>query len=291
METDSWTEAGAFQTFYQNPLDPLPALDGCTKLPFKPQIKVSPDVQEASKPSGLKVDVHVPQQVDLDSEGLSASDVKNITVDAARGRPILNPSAAWLGACSSEPSVLARVCSEPAIRWRRRTESTRNEPGVRHPAFTHISPAASMRCAGYPNAAARREFCPNASKIAEVTIHSPLLPNPLDRLRVPRGAGSQTRFGSVEKHVAQYLVAEDPEAGVARQAPGRSAAVQGRRENRASRRYLQARGRSARRSRTIPSSRSKTPNCTSSVGNARRWRHPSHCGAYTTNASYRAVVG
>jgi len=107
MEADSWKEPGLFQTFSQNPIDPLPALDGCNDLPFKPEVRVSPDVPEASKPSGLKVDVHVPQSVDLDAEGLSASDVKNIVVALPAGVAINPSSGDGLEACSGDPGDLA----------------------------------------------------------------------------------------------------------------------------------------------------------------------------------------
>ncbi len=169
VEADSWQERGAFSSF--PPSEPLPALDGCNRLPFEPSIKVTPDVQEASKPSGLNVDVHVPQTVDLDAEGLSASDVKNLTVTLPEGL-ILNPSAAdGLQACSEEQIGLSSD-----------TEAQ----------------------------------CPDASKIANVTIHTPLLPNPLTGfvyLASPQNFAGLPQ-NPFSRHVAQYLVARDPVSGV-----------------------------------------------------------------------------
>ena len=98
VEADSWTEEGDFHSV--SPSVPLPALDGCNRLPFVPEIKVTPDGQQASKPTGLTVDVHVPQEGQLNGEGLAQSNVKNIKVTLPEG-VTLNPSAGdGLQACS-----------------------------------------------------------------------------------------------------------------------------------------------------------------------------------------------
>ena len=60
VEGDSWLEP---KPTGQQPLLAsflMPALDGCNRLPFTPSIRVTPDSEEASRPTGLKVDVHVP---------------------------------------------------------------------------------------------------------------------------------------------------------------------------------------------------------------------------------------
>jgi len=187
MEADSWREEGVFHTVPQSPSDPLPALDGCNDLPFTPSVSATPDVEEASKPSGLKVDVHVPQSVDLDSEGLSASDVKNIVVTLPEGL-ILNPSAAdGLAACplltGKEPEKEARESKEEVVGINLETPQPVN--------------------------------CPNASKIANVTIRTPLLPNPLKGfvyLAEPQNFAGLPQ-NPFSKHVVQYLVAYDPVSG------------------------------------------------------------------------------
>ena len=184
-----------FGSVSQNPGDPMPALDGCNRLPFSPSISVVPDVQEASKPSGLKVDVHVPQAVDLDSEGLSASDVKNITVALPAGVAI-NPSCGdGLEACSEglvgylpgeskPPSELRFTPRVPGgIDALQAGEEGPLEPGI--------------------------NFCPNASKIGEVTIQTPAVAEPAEGL-VYLAAQESNPFGSL---VAMYIVAEDPVSG------------------------------------------------------------------------------
>jgi hypothetical protein len=259
VETDSWKERGAFQTFYQNPLDSLPALDGCTKLPFKPSIKVSPDVQEASKPSGLNVDVHVPQAVDLDAEGLSASDVNDITVTLPEGL-ILNPSAAdGLAAC-------------PLLKDREAAQEEREAKG---------------EVTGIDLETPQPANCPNASKIATVTIHSPLLPKPLEGfvyLASPQNFAGLPQ-NPFSRHVAQYLVAEDKEAGVLVKLPG-SVELGGEP------------GVTGLRSGQIRSTFADQPQLPFEDaelhffgGERAPLATPSHCGSYMTNASYAPWSG
>jgi hypothetical protein len=176
VEGDSWKEPLAVQSLSNTA--PMPATDGCGRLPDTAEINVTPDVQEASKPSGLTVDVHVPQEEALNAKGLAPSDLKNITVALPEG-VALNPAAGdGLQACSEEQFGLSSD-----------TEAS----------------------------------CPNASKIANVTIRTPLLPNPLTGfvyLATPQNfAGPAVNpFSSL---VAMYLVARDPVSGVLVKLPGK----------------------------------------------------------------------
>jgi hypothetical protein len=106
VEADSWTEAGEFHTFSQSSIDPLPALDGCNRLPFEPSIEVKPDGQAGSTPTGLGVKVSVPQAVSLNGEGLGEADVKNTTVALPAGVAINPAGADGLQACSEEGIAL-----------------------------------------------------------------------------------------------------------------------------------------------------------------------------------------
>jgi hypothetical protein len=259
VETDSWKEPGAFHTFEQNPTELLPALDGCTKLPFKPSIRVSPDVQEASKPSGLNVDVHVPQQVDLDSEGLSASDVKNIVVTLPEGL-ILNPSAAdGLTAC---PLLTGREAGKEA-------QEGRGE------------------VAGINLETPQPANCPNSSKIATVDIHSPLLPKPLEGfvyLASPQNFAGLPQ-NPFSKHVAQYIVAEDKEAGVLVKLPG-SVELGGE---------PGVTGLQPGQIRSTFADQPQLPFEDAELaffgGERAPLATPSHCGSYATNASYAPWSG
>jgi hypothetical protein len=259
METDSWKERGSSQTFPQNPLSPLPTLDGCTKLPFRPEVRVSPDVQEASKPSGLRVDVHVPQAVDLDSEGLSASDVKNIVVTLPEGL-ILNPSAAdGLAAC---PLLTGREASQEEREGKGEVEGINLE--TPQPAN-----------------------CPNASKIATVTIHSPLLPKPLEGfvyLASPQNFAGLPQ-NPFSKHVAQYLVADDKEAGILVKLPG-SVELGGE---------PGVTGLAPGQIRSTFANQPQLPFEDAELhffgGERAPLATPAHCGTYTTNASFAPWSG
>jgi hypothetical protein len=122
LETDSWQEEGAFRppfeyTFQDNLGRPI-GLDGCNQLPFTPSIKVTPDGQAGSTPTGLTVDEHVPQETSLTAEGLAESDVKGLSVTLPEG-VALNPAAAdGLQACSVAQidlqSGAAPACPEAA---------------------------------------------------------------------------------------------------------------------------------------------------------------------------------
>ena len=121
VEGDSWQQPGQFQQLASYE---MPGLEGCGRLQFAPVIHVTPDGQDASTPTGLTVDVHVPQEVDENGGGLASSDVKDITVTLPEGMR-LNPSAAdGLQACSEGQVGFtgiqkpALTCSRPRCRRR-----------------------------------------------------------------------------------------------------------------------------------------------------------------------------
>jgi hypothetical protein len=98
VEADSWKQEGAFVSAPSS--EPLPALDGCNRLPFDPSISVAPDGQAGSTASGLTVGVHVPQDLVLNPTGLAEANVKDTTVALPAGIG-LNPAAAdGLQSCS-----------------------------------------------------------------------------------------------------------------------------------------------------------------------------------------------
>jgi hypothetical protein len=106
MVADSWEHEGVFIA----PLAPMfePALDGCNRLPFESSIKVAPDGQAGSSPSGLSVGIHVPQDSVLNSASLAEASVKDTTVTLPAG-VALNPAAGdGLEACSEEQVALSK---------------------------------------------------------------------------------------------------------------------------------------------------------------------------------------
>ena len=194
IEADSWDSPGAF-TEYPGSFQPAAALKNCNRLQFAPQIKVAPDSQEASKPTGLSVDVHVPQEVNENAQGLASSNVKTITVAFPQG-VTLNPSAAdGLEACSEgQVGLLGGLGEQGEL------------------LFTPTLPQA---------------FCPDASKIGTVTIKSPLLPagQPLQGALylanpAPNAEPGRNPFNSL---LAMYIIAKDPVSGTLVKLAGKAA--------------------------------------------------------------------
>ena len=78
----------------------LLGFEGCGRLPFAPTIDVMPEQHSASTPTGLSVDVQVPQQSTLEAGSLAEADVRDTTVTLPEGVE-LSPSAAnGLEGCS-----------------------------------------------------------------------------------------------------------------------------------------------------------------------------------------------
>ena len=169
--------------------DPLP-LTGCSLLTFPPAIEVKPDVTDASSSSGLTVGVHVPQTAALNPEGLAESSLRDTTVALPAGVAINPAGANGLEACSEGLAGFTGLAEfnpefEAGVKWSTFSSSPieSRQPGV--------------------------SFCPNGSKIGEVTIHTPLLPNPLKGF-VYLASQDANPFGSL---IAMYMMVEDPVSG------------------------------------------------------------------------------
>ncbi len=105
---DSWEAPGAFVDAQTT----TPALTGCEKLEFAPQVVAQPEPAQAASPSGLSVEIQVPQTYE-NPVGLAEANLKNTTVTLPAGVAV-NPSAAdGLAACSEEQIGLHEA-SEPS---------------------------------------------------------------------------------------------------------------------------------------------------------------------------------
>jgi hypothetical protein len=185
LSVDDWEEPGV----YHSKSIQMPEMSGCEKLDFSPTIGVIPDGTAGSTPTGLNIGLHVPQETTENPVGLAESDVRDTTVTLPEGVQ-LSPSA----------SNGQQACSTSQIGFTgfRELDQTK-EPGVQTPQFTPNAPS-----------------CPNASKVANVKIKTPLLSGELTGsvyLASPQNfAGPlENPFGTL---VSLYLVAEEPVAGV-----------------------------------------------------------------------------
>lgn len=94
VEMDTYQHVGEFV----HSSTTTPAMEGCEEVPFDPAISLSPSEPAAHSPSGLEVDLTIPQN--SDPEGLAESDLKSATVTLPEGFTINPPSADGLGACA-----------------------------------------------------------------------------------------------------------------------------------------------------------------------------------------------
>ncbi|HEX8752997.1 MAG TPA: hypothetical protein VF731_06230 [Solirubrobacterales bacterium] len=96
---------GAASTFYQAPgaapataLSAPTAWTGCDQLPFAPSLRLRPRNENADSPTGLDVDLHLPQS--QDPENLTSAGLKAATVTLPEGLVVNPAGAGGLGACS-----------------------------------------------------------------------------------------------------------------------------------------------------------------------------------------------
>jgi hypothetical protein len=163
---DSWHAPGVFREAEAS----LPGMTGCDRLDFAPRVVAQPEPAQAASPSGLSVEIVVPQTYD-DPVGLAEANLRDTTVTLPAGVAV-NPAAAdGLAACSEEQFGL------------------------------HTAGEAA---------------CPDASKLGQVEVRTPLLTHPLlggvflaQQGNLP-GNGSNP-FGSL---LALYLAIRDPHSGV-----------------------------------------------------------------------------
>jgi hypothetical protein len=94
LAIDPWQAQGVFSTTTTD----LPQITGCERLAFAPAIDVRPDSRTAGAPTGLSVDLTVPQNADPD--GLATANVKDVSVKLPEGMSVSPSSADGLGGCS-----------------------------------------------------------------------------------------------------------------------------------------------------------------------------------------------
>ncbi len=167
-----------------------PQLEGCGGLAFEPSIAVSPDTNTASTPTGLTVEVGMPQSGTLAPEGLAEADIEHTTLVLPEGLQ-LNPGAAnGLGACSAGE-----------VGFNLRTNGGFQEG---------LAEAAQLENDDFSPAVGEPP-CPPASKIGSVEIQTPLLGEAL-KGAVYLAAQDTDPFRSP---LVLYLIAQEPTSKVA----------------------------------------------------------------------------
>jgi hypothetical protein len=114
LKIDSWPDPGVFaeKTLFSHLAPGFPAAEGewgaqigttgCDFVPFNPSISVQPTNAQADTPSGLNIEISLPQEGLLNTEGIATSDVKDAVVTLPEGESISPSAATGLGACSLE---------------------------------------------------------------------------------------------------------------------------------------------------------------------------------------------
>jgi len=169
------------------PVEPVvpQTLQGCGRLPFNPRISVMPDSPQTSEPTGLNVEVTVPQESTTQSAGgLAEADIKETTMTLPEGLLVNPGSADGLQACGTGEAGFTGADTDTG-------GTLEGELGAQR--FT-----------------GEGVTCPDPSKIGEVSILSPLLENELKGY-VYLGRQDTSPFISP---LVIYLVAEDPVSGV-----------------------------------------------------------------------------
>jgi hypothetical protein len=100
MLMQSWAAGSGFLSPIVPPIAVTP--EACNRLPFDPTIEVTPDVHTAASPTGLTVNLTVPQEVSEAPGGLAEADLKDVRVSLPEGVAVNPSSANGLEACAPE---------------------------------------------------------------------------------------------------------------------------------------------------------------------------------------------
>jgi hypothetical protein len=99
LTADSWERPEVGEASYESA-----GLVGCDRLPFEPAFTLRPDSRAADSPTGVAVDLALPQ--DVSREGLATATMKKAVVTLPRGMSVNPSSASGLGGCSSAQIAL-----------------------------------------------------------------------------------------------------------------------------------------------------------------------------------------
>jgi uncharacterized repeat protein (TIGR01451 family) len=162
FSVDSWGDPGNFVSAQASTLDsrgnPV-GVTGCSRLAFNPTLTIQPDTTAANAPTGLDVDLKVPQTNSVDQ--LATANLKRTVVRLPAGVAVSTAAADGLGSCSPGQIGLTTPVGQRPV---------------------HFSAAA--------------DSCPDSAKIGSVEITTPLLADPLQG-SIYLAQQDQNPFGSL----------------------------------------------------------------------------------------------
>ena len=108
LRLDSWQEPGVFHTeTIDHDRNGNPNIvTGCEKVPLDPELELAPSTDQVETPSGLDVNLEIPDTGFLNPDGLSQAHLKRVKVTLPEGVSVNPSSAEGLGVCT--PADLAR---------------------------------------------------------------------------------------------------------------------------------------------------------------------------------------
>jgi hypothetical protein len=155
MDLDSYEEPDV----YHSRTATTPAQVGCNQLEFTPSIKAKPSTTVADSPSGLELNLHLPQNEDPD--GLAEAHLKDLKLRLPEGIVVNSASADGLEACSPSQIGLETPVGQLPARFNGDVPS-----------------------------------CPNASKVGSVLVNTPAIDHKLPGTLYLASQG-QNPFGSL----------------------------------------------------------------------------------------------
>jgi hypothetical protein len=161
----SWQNPGVSTTA----TDETAPIEGCDQLEFEPKLEARPTTNRADSPSGLDVNLEIPQHEDLDGIGRATPHLRDAVVTLPEGL-VINPSSAnGLQACTPAQIGLTTPVGAP------------------HASFDLAKPS-----------------CPDSASIGRVEVDTPAFEDPLKGV-VYLASPHQNPFGSL---LSLYLVIE-----------------------------------------------------------------------------------
>ncbi len=168
-------------------------LSGCGELPFEPSLEVKSDKHSASTPTGLGVELNMPQEGTLTEHGRAEADIKSFTLELPSGLTTSSGAANNLLACAAAQVGFAGSDAASGGELTSQLEEQH---------FSFLPP--TERDEG------KESKCPDQAKLGTVEIETPFLKDPVT------GSVFLARQDTnpFAPRLVLYLVAEEPESKV-----------------------------------------------------------------------------